>query len=80
MQVLYILMKRENWSTAGSTVIESYTDRDTAMRKRDELNRADVRRQKAWCRRHGRTCHPWDRYQVTKETRYQDGRIQWEPA
>lgn len=80
MQVLYILMKRQNWSTAGSTVVESYTDRKTALQKRDELNRADVRRQKAWCRRHGRTCHPWERYLVTKETRYPDGSIQWEPA
>ena len=80
MQVLYILVKRDSWSGAGSTVIESYTDRDAALQRRDELNRADVRRQKAWCRRHGRTCHPWERYLVTKETRYPDGCIQCEPA
>ena len=80
MQVLYILVKRDSWSGAVSTVVESYTDREAALQKRDELNRADVRRQKAWCRRHGRTCHPWERYLVTKETRYPDGRIQCEPA
>lgn len=80
MQVLYILMERHSWSGPGSTVVESYTERNTAIQKRNELNRADVRRQKAWCRRHGRTCHPWEKYRVTKETRYPDGRIQWEPA
>lgn len=44
MQVLYILVKRDSWSGAGSTVVESYTDKDIAIQKRDELNRADVRR------------------------------------
>lgn len=80
MQVLYILVERYSWSGPGSTVVGSYAERDTAIHKRDELNRADVRRQKAWCRRHGRTCHPREKYLVTKETRYPDGRIQWEPV